>query len=529
MDVKLIRHRFSNLGSICDKLQAAVANDSPKSELQEIVAQLKKELEIAEINLNLALNMEAISSLGITSREAYILLFHDVNQLLEKPNLSDKQMLVSLIEIIRDKMSFWEQRVLKHMDNARNKNERIATFAASVKPDQSPNAHNNRANKRSVKMNKYQNLITQSKIVLLLGAGASASASLGIPTMKEFWLKIKWYAENKMMWDARDALRRIEEVHAINSIDKSPDLEQLLLLLDKYSQYYNIMFHDPIFGFKFNEAFKYNRPIYNEAEEEIHTRNYLEDYVRYTWWYSAGVSRLYDTLYQLMVTLYWQELEPSSVVSLYNPLVNLFSSEMHLPLIPIFTTNYDNAIEKYCEHTQTDLEYGFVTSGARNKWNSYSFSQYIPPKDKFGVVLFKLHGSLSWHREHWEIIDYARPIDHKPGSSAVIYPTQTKEYPYEEPFKTAYRYFGDCLFNARIVVVIGYSFRDPGLMSIIRDAEETNKSLTFIVICGRNTLESESFKENCPKNIITIPAYFKSGEDAEYWPLLRQHLKSLIS
>jgi len=528
MDVKLIRHRFSNLESVCDKLQTAVANDSSKSELQEIGAQLKKELKIAEINLNDLLSLETISSLGITAHEAYILRFHDVDQVLKKPNLSDKKMLVSLTETIQHKISLWEQRVLSYMDHARNKNERISNFAASARPDQSPKAHNDKATRRRVKMNKYQNLITQSKIVLLFGAGASQP--LGIPTMKEFWSKIKSAAENKMpLWDARDALRKIEEVYAINNIDKSPDLEHLLLLLDKYSQYYNIMFHDPIFGFKFNEAFKYGGLVYTEAGEEIRTKKYLEDYVRYAWWYSAGVARLYDALYQLMVALYWQELEPSSVLSLYNPLVNLFSSEMQLPLIPIFTTNYDNAIEKYCEYTQTDLEYGFVTLGARNKWNSYSFSQYIPPRDKFGIVLFKLHGSLSWHRERREIIDYARPIDHNPGSSAVIYPTQTKEYPYEEPFKTAYRYFEDCLRNARIVVVIGYSFRDPGMMSIIRDAEETNKDLTFIVICGRRTLESESFKKSCPKNIIPISAYFKPGEDAEHLPPLRRHLKSLIS
>jgi hypothetical protein len=528
MDVKLIRHRFSNLESLCEKLQTAVAKDSPKFELQQIVAQLKRELQTSEINLNDLLNLETISSLGITAHEAYLLHFHDVDQILKKPNLSDKKMLVSLTETIQHKISLWEQRVLSYMDDARSKNERISNLAASARPDQNPKAHNKKATRRRVKMNKYQDLITQSKIVLLLGAGASQP--LGIPTMKEFWSKIKSAAENKMrVWDARDALRKIEEVHSINNIDKSPDLEHLLLLLDKYSQYYNIMFHDPIFGFKFKEAFKYDGLIYTEAGAEIRTKKYLEDYVRYAWWYSAGVARLYDALYQLMVELYWQELEPNSVLSLYNPLVNLFSSEMQLPLIPIFTTNYDNAIEKYCEYTQTDLEYGFITLGARNKWNSYSFAQYIPPRDKFGIVLFKLHGSLSWHREHREIINYARPTGYAPGSSAVIYPTQTKEYPYEEPFKTAYRYFENCLRNAKVMIVIGYSFRDPGLISIIRDAEEANKDLTFIVLCGRNILESESFRESCPRNIIPIPAYFRPGEDAEYLPPLREQLKSLVS
>jgi hypothetical protein len=413
------------------------------------------------------------------------------------------------------------------MDAARKKNERISNLATSARPDQNGKAHNNKATRGRAKMNKYRDLITQSKILLLLGAGASQP--LGIPTMKEFWPQIKWNAENKMMWDAIDALRKIEEVYAINNVDKSPDLEHLLLLLDTYNQYYGIMFHDPVFGFRFDEASKYNRPIHDETQKEIKPKNYLEDYVRYAWSYSAGVASLYDALYRLMAALYWQELEPGSVVSLYNPLLNLFSSEMQLPLAPIFTTNYDNAIEKYCEFTQTDLEYGFTTLGARNKWNSYSFSQYIPPRGKFGIVLFKLHGSLSWYREHREIIDYARPIDHRRGSSAVIYPTQTKEYPYEEPFKTAYRYFEDCLRNTRTVVVIGYSFRDPGLMSIIRDAEEANKDLAFIVLCGRNTLESESFRERCPRNIIPIPTYFRPGEDAEYLPLLREHLKSVVS
>lgn len=61
------------------------------------------------------------------------------------------------------------------------------------------------------------------------------------------------------------------------------------------------------------------------------------------------------------------------------------------------------------------------------------------------------------------------------------------------------------------------------------DVLETNKDSAFIVVCGRNTPESESFKKRWPKNIIPVLAYFKSGEDAEYLPPLRQHLKSLIS
>jgi hypothetical protein len=524
MDTKLIRHRFSSLKSLCDKLQLLAENNASKPELQKMVMQLSKELEIVQINIDPSRHREEMASLGITPHDLYILIFRDVRRLLQKPNLGDKKTIENLIKAIRSTMSFWEERVLNYLDDISNKDERTTDFVSS-KVEHSFVRRNSSVDKKEDKKepsNQFQNAMAQSKLILLLGAGASKP--LDIPTMKEFWRYIKWWAENRMMYDARDALRKIEETYATNNIDKFPDLEQLLLLLDKYRLYYDVMFNDPIFGLKPDEVFKYRIPIVADK-----FKTYLEKHIQYDSWYSMGIESLYGVAYQSMVELYWPELEPASVINLYTPLFDLLFSETKSPLLPIFTTNYDNVIEKYCEYTTTDLEYGFIKLGARSKWNRYSFSQYTPPKDKLAIVLFKLHGSLSWHREHGEIIDYAKPLDYKPGSSAVIYPTQTKEYPYEEPFKTAYRYFEDCLHNAKIAIVIGYSFRDPGLMSIIRDAEETNRDLTFIVICGSTALESESFKKNCPKNILTIPSYFESGEDAQYLKLLRQHLKSSIS
>ena len=74
------------------------------------------------------------------------------------------------------------------------------------------------------------------------------------------------------------------------------------------------------------------------------------------------------------------------------------------------------------------------------------------------LLLFKSHGSLLWRREGDTISDYGLSLERGPGTFAVIYPTQAKEYPYEEPFKTAYRYLEDYLKYAKVAIAIGYSF-----------------------------------------------------------------------
>ena len=69
-----------------------------------------------------------------------------------------------------------------------------------------------------------------------------------------------------------------------------------------------------------------------------------------------------------------------------------------------------------------------------------------------------------------------------PGDTALIYPTETKEYPYEEPFKTAYKFLDRFLKTAEVAIVIGYSFRDRGITYIIDEAQSINPNLKFIIV-----------------------------------------------
>jgi len=109
---------------------------------------------------------------------------------------------------------------------------------------------------------------------------------------------------------------------------------------------------------------------------------------------------------------------------------------------------------------------------------------------------------------------------------SLIYPTEMKEYPFEEPFKTAYKFLDRFLRTAEVAIVIGYSFRDRGITYIIDEAQSINPSLKFIVVCGEN-LEDDT-RKRFPYGSRVIELYFESGENPEYLAQLNELINEIL-
>jgi hypothetical protein len=287
------------------------------------------------------------------------------------------------------------------------------------------------------------------------------------------------------------------------------------------------MFDDPVFGVTFGEIGKY---VLNPYVKKY--TKFFENKLQHDFWYSTGIERLKNYLEDLLIQVYWprfeQEKDKEKTLTLFDPLINLILNDFKQNYIPVFTTNYDPIIESYCEFRGVQLEYGFERTGARHKWNQSRFTSYVPTSDKRNLLLFKLHGSLSWRREGKYIYDYGLSLEKGPGSFAVIYPTQTKEYPYEEPFKTAYTYLEDYLKSAKVAIAIGYSFRDKGIGYVINEAQDLNNNLKFVIINGQNpkvNIDTTKFAKN---SYQFIPAYFEAGKDALYLGSLKTKLQNII-
>jgi len=69
-----------------------------------------------------------------------------------------------------------------------------------------------------------------------------------------------------------------------------------------------------------------------------------------------------------------------------------------------------------------------------------------------------------------------------------------------------YDFLKGCLRVAKLAIVIGYSFRDPGIQRIIADALDLNSNLRFILVCGPNVDRRKKFAQQ-----KIVPHYFTSS------------------
>jgi len=78
----------------------------------------------------------------------------------------------------------------------------------------------------------------------------------------------------------------------------------------------------------------------------------------------------------------------------------------------VFTTNYDPAVEEFCAVQEINLIDGFARVHAREDvWNRDNFERVVTPQpnamaglEGSSLVLFKLHGSVEWHKIHGRIV-----------------------------------------------------------------------------------------------------------------------------
>lgn len=344
-----------------------------------------------------------------------------------------------------------------------------------------------------------------TKLLLLTGAGASKP--LGMPLMKEF----EQLVNEKANKSESECLRKIWLVHDKETKGATLDLEALLALVERYGRFYDILFGDQEFGY-----FAHMDSQEKRERAELELKGLIQQGMSIP---EAYLNRAYDQkevfenldtlLRNLVFEVYGSELDHHSLDGLYSPMFELLNKHFPQKLVPIFTTNYDVAIETYALRSDIKLETGFASTYTGNIWRPARFYQFQPVKDKQNIVLFKLHGSLAWHRKGDSIISTGLPIRDPSGyKSAVIYPTQTKEFPDEEPFRTMYNFLKGCFSVTRLVIVIGYSFRDPGIHRIMLDALEFNPNLFFILICGSDVERLQKFGQQNLRSHQIIPYYF---------------------
>lgn len=189
----------------------------------------------------------------------------------------------------------------------------------------------------------------------------------------------------------------------------------------------------------------------------------------------------------------------------YKSLFEVLKKFSNENVIDLFTTNYDRAIEGWCEK-ELEIEYvdGFKQEAGKVNWiwSPYDEFKKEPPKGKTLIKFRKLHGSLNWIRsrttdlpEKTESEDKVSKYNPNFSENVIINLAETDIPKKEEPFKYLFSDFEESISKSDIVLVIGFSLRDDYINKIFLKTLDKRPEFRMIVI-------SLNPKENVSENLL---------------------------
>lgn len=331
--------------------------------------------------------------------------------------------------------------------------------------------------------------ILECPIILFLGAGASAP--LGKPMMAEFVEKASTAISDGDQQQMLIWLRRF----------RGDDLEGILGELDT------------IIELNYATSVQGKRKVEGYPDPVSFSLN------RYT---AANLQR---NLKHAIIREY-RNVDAEKSLEIYRPLFDALFQINRKNWLPVFTTNYDPAIEDFHqkEYPQYELCDGFQYDPAdrHNYWNRSVFDSFAGNPERRNLILFKLHGSTDWLRvksrnriRRGQAMYDA--LDHDAYENILIYPA-TREIATEDPFYTGYEYFERCCEHARLCIAIGYSFRDYDALTRLRGAMSVNDDLRLLVV---SPSADEILKGIPVADSRKAPLPYKFGVDSELMTLIR--------
>jgi hypothetical protein len=357
----------------------------------------------------------------------------------------------------------------------------------------------------------YSHYITNSRFVLLTGAGASVP--FGFKTLDQL---LDLVTNEIKSAKEKDLLNRIVVSLKSNLKDQDRDSVNLEHVLEVIEQF---RFADRV------------------VSEFINSNSDTKAKIK------VGL-RLRESIFKALLSHFDRisEIDETAILELYQPLFARIS--LYLPknskLIPVFTTNYDRTIEYLHDDRRFLVKDGFrrdIRDGL--VWNPLEFNELTDSLESLiQLPLFKLHGSVGWYRDlksnQIELITRKlAPTELEQRLvNAVLYPAQTKSVT-EEPYLTCYDYFEECLRNARLLVVIGHSFGDSYLNHIIKKSFTANSDLRLLIFnpgFAKSSIRSRFSALRLPDDQITKSYhYFSPKEDGEkLLEMLEQELKKVV-
>lgn len=288
-------------------------------------------------------------------------------------------------------------------------------------------------------------------IVFFFGAGASVDA--GIPDTYQFVELFKPFIKKKSLGLYKQLLRILKIRESFNERNlgvekKQVDVEQLLDTLDRLLNKNKEVLLD------FYKTKVFDSSLREESFSEL--KKLLEEFIREK------------------VIVEEEKLEYLKELLKFDP-----------PL-EIYSTNYDTCIEQL-----SHINHRRYTDGFDTYWNKENFG-----KQDFDVKHYKMHGSIIWY-ENKKTKEYVKIPVHpffegkqvelkliygEDVRPLLIYPAQKLEY--IEPLTELQLMFKQRLMkeDTKLLVVVGYSFRDDYIVQMLWDAGRINDDLHIVLI-----------------------------------------------
>lgn len=334
-------------------------------------------------------------------------------------------------------------------------------------------------------MSELSEHIVSAPVVILTGAGASAP--LGKATTEAFMERVVGLPLSDQV------LRVFETVRKACTPSKGVQMVDIEVVLDQLAACVEAT--DALRGDASFRPILFDR---NPPQRDIETlvKQYCD---------------LREALLDEVVRHYGQ-VEKARAAELYRPLLVGIPKMLKVSTVPLFTLNYDLAVESATDALDLRLIDGVNRRPVVDRmWSAEHFHAF-PGYKSTTIVLFKLHGSVSWCRDGEGTIREVVGLDRdpRPLKHVLMYPSLRNKNLAGEPWSTAYGYLRACLGRAKVAVIIGTSLRDAQVVDTFKSALGENPALALVFVGPSCDHEEWSRRLDLkPSRVAAIAASFE--------------------
>jgi hypothetical protein len=187
---------------------------------------------------------------------------------------------------------------------------------------------------------------------------------------------------------------------------------------------------------------------------------------------SSKITEVYDDLFDFLENERKQMITPG----IHWSGTQVGGTEEVLPTdLRIFTTNYDTCIEVYFNRREIDFSRGIVKRYGEDLFDVDSYES--PRTQAIGIKIYKLHGSVDLFQKKGRIIQLNAAGAEKTflgkeyGEESMRWPIEFGGYRHviESPYLDLFRLLRDTAKEKRWWIMIGFSFRDRTICSVLDD------------------------------------------------------------